>query len=408
MRRLLIILLFPLLLPTAVLAGDFDSCDDTPVCTCEPTDSYPADSADIESIDDCQDHCTYSESLDETITGYSIQCTVSGATTVLSQGELESIDEALTEITETSDPVLGVEIPGLEFSPAYTDGESVVSNYIGEYIEAVYIWIVPVASLLAVLVLMIAGMQYMLARGDSGRIAKAKERVKNAITGVVLLLGIVTMASMVDPSVLTYDSLKLSYIDAEQYVDESPDTSGSVDFGSVYIPPSSQMLCDPQYSISEIAMSTVGWVTYRYGGKGTAPPYTAETKIDPSGRPYSEYCPDETLCLDCSGYADFIRQCAGLAAASESGGTAAIFDTANGAVEIDTWDPDGTVNGTALVPGDMIGYPSSHVLIYIGDGNIADSHGSGREPGEAIGVYELSYGVNLYLSQGKTPLVRRR
>jgi cell wall-associated NlpC family hydrolase len=387
MKRFFLLFFIFFLLPTTAIAGDFDDCSDTPECTCEPSDPFSYDGSDLESIADCQSHCIDMSLIDEEVTGYSIQCTIDGIASVVGQGDLESIEEELSELADFYDPELGVEIPGLEFTPAYTDGESTVTNYLGEYVIAVYTWLVPVASLLAVVVLMIAGLQYMLARGNQARIGKAKERI-------------------------TYDALRISYIDPQEYVDESPDTAGAVSGGpgggSIYIPPSSEMKCDTIYTIEEIALSTVGWITYRYGGKGGDPIYTAETKTDPDGRPYSEYCPDETICLDCSGYADFVRQCAGLEAASESSGTAGIFDTANGAELIDSWDDSGMVNGEQLEPGDMIGYPSSHVLIYLGDGVIADSHGSGRAPGDAIGIYDFSYGVNLYLQQGKTPYVRRR
>lgn len=71
---------------------------------------------------------------------------------------------------------------------------------LADYINLVYNFLIPAASLLAVVMIMIAGLQYVLARGDSGKIGKAKGKMKNAVVGLVLLLGAVTIAQFVDPS----------------------------------------------------------------------------------------------------------------------------------------------------------------------------------------------------------------
>ncbi|MBT4857157.1 peptidoglycan DD-metalloendopeptidase family protein [Candidatus Uhrbacteria bacterium] len=121
------------------------------------------------------------------------------------------------------DPQLGVEIPGLEFSGAYQDDDTFVSNYLGEYVAAVYAWLIPTASLLVVLVIMVGGLQWMLARGDSGRIGKAKERIKNAVTGLILLMGAYTFTYIVDPSLSSFDPFTTNLV--AQKLEE--DTSGA-------------------------------------------------------------------------------------------------------------------------------------------------------------------------------------
>ena len=273
MRNLfLLLLLFFLASPVAVLAGDFDECQDDPVCSCTPEDPYPAFDDSIESIEDCQTHCTNFANITADITGYSIQCTVDGEVTVLGQGGIESIGETLDEVTGgTSTPSLGVEIPGLELSPAYQDGEATVSNYLGEYIQAVFAWIIPVASLLAVVVLMIAGLQWMLARGSAERIGKAKARIKNAITGVILLMTIAAMATLIDPTLLSYESLRIRALKAEFVSTE--DTFNDV---------SSLNLSDPPVTESDIASLGTNGVTY-YTQRGNDTDYSCNTTIETSG-----------------------------------------------------------------------------------------------------------------------------
>lgn len=401
--------------PAAAFAANtsLDICDneDEATCLCDPEDPSPY-SGYVPDVETCQDYCTALADEDEdlNITGYSVQCLNNGVIYTADQGDLETIANALGDSLEEkvyADPILNVDIPGLSFTPAYSSGEVVVTNYLAEYLVAAYNWAIPAAALLAVVVLMIGGLQWMLARGDSGRIQKAKDRLRNATTGLVLLMGAYAMAYNVDPNLLSFNSLEITYIDPQEYIDQSPDTSGS------YSPSASSVGviagdidCDPSFSVAEIVQSSVGRVTYRYGGKGGDPPYTAETKVDADGVPYSTYCPEGTICLDCSGFADFVRSCAGMASAGESGGTSGIFDESAGAEVVEDWSSDGTINGVPLEPGDMIGRPGSHVLIYMGDGNIGDSHGSGRTPGDAIGIYSLSFAFDLY--EGQEVYIRRR
>lgn len=274
MRRLLPLLLFvPFLLPTAVLAGDFDDCTDTPECTCEPVDPYPSDGSTMESIDDCQEYCTTIATFDSSVTGYTIQCTVGGVTTVLSQGDNETLDEATAELSGVSDPTLGVEIPGLEFTPAYQDGEAVVSNYLGEYIEAVYNWLIPVGGLLAVVIIMIAGLQWMVARGNTSRIGKAKDRIRNAVTGIILLLGAATLANIMNPQLLTYDSLKIRAIKSEFVSTE--DTFSDVSDPNLN-------LSDPPVTESDVAIIGTNGVTY-FTQRGNDTNYSCGTTVETSG-----------------------------------------------------------------------------------------------------------------------------
>jgi len=60
--------------------------------------------------------------------------------------------------------------------------------------------LIPAGSLLAIVMIMIGGLQYMLARGDSGKLSNAKTRIQNAAVGMVLLLCAVTIAQFIDPS----------------------------------------------------------------------------------------------------------------------------------------------------------------------------------------------------------------
>ncbi len=222
----LIALIF--LLPFPVGAEEFSDCEeDTVSCTCTPEDVTPLENQTvIGSVEDCQEYCTDVSGQEETVTGYSLQCTVDGEITTISQGGLDSIQDDFDDYYY-EDPDLGVDIPGLEFSSAYRDGDRFVSNYLGEYVAAIYDWLLPAAALLAVVVLMIAGLQWMLARGNTSRIDKAKGRIRNAVTGVILLLGAYTLAYLIDPRLVTFEALETSLI-AQQLDEDTGGEEGSV------------------------------------------------------------------------------------------------------------------------------------------------------------------------------------
>ena len=212
---------------------DYDWCDDgTEECLCLPEAPFDIDQSQVGSVADCQSVCVDLEAAEHIyggdITYFSAQCDIGGVSTTLAEG---GIDDEINYATEDglstdggdtlySSPTLSVDIPGLEFTPAYKEGDVIKSSYIGEYIAAVYGWILASASLLAIVMLMLGGLQYMLARGKPEAIGKAKTRIKNAITGIVLLFGAFTIAFMVDPGTTIFDSMNITYIDKSEWYEE--------------------------------------------------------------------------------------------------------------------------------------------------------------------------------------------
>jgi cell wall-associated NlpC family hydrolase len=301
-----------------------------------------------------------------------------------------------TEKTYLS-PVLSVNIPDVSFSQVAENSGTLEINFIGEYISGVYKYLVGIAATLATVMVIIAGAQYVAAAGGSAEMGKAKERIKNAVTGFVLLMFVVLLLYVVNPRLTFFEGLQIEQIDPIAFLEDNFDTSGSVTTTGVEEIP--EIICPKQAgtaSVYDIANSFNGRTAYRFGGKGGPPPYDAETKTSPDGTPYKNFCPEGNVCLDCSGFVGMIRSCAGLPAVSD--GTAQIFANA----EQITSCIGTNVNGTELVPGDLIGWKAGddkkgggtqsfgHVYIYIGEGKVADSHGSGRAAGTAIGIYPVS------------------
>ena len=278
----------------------------------------------------------------------------------------------------------GLPIPGLDFGESVTyDAEgNLQANFLAKYIDALYRFLIVAMAIVAVVMMMIGGLQYILARGHPDAVKKAKERMANSVIGLILLMAAYDIAFLINPDTVRFESLKISVVPfvPDDYSD-SGDTAGTSVSAPGNVPTS--MKCDSSYSLSEMAYSTMGKVTYRMGGKlGGSAPYSDDTsKVDANGVAYRTFCPDDQLCLDCSGYASMLLSCAGLPSAG--GSTTEIFA---GAAEITSYTAT-SINGTTLQPGDLIGAPGWHVVVYVGDGKIAESHGgTGRQKGNAIRV----------------------
>lgn len=126
--------------------------------------------------------------------------------------ELEEVPLPSEPIREPIIPILNVPIPGLDFSGSLTyDPETgvVSSNTLGLYVTAIYRYLIGAAAIIGVTLMMIAGVQYATAGGSQDKVAKAKDRVKNVIIGMVILLLVYNIAFLIDPRTVRFDSLSL-------------------------------------------------------------------------------------------------------------------------------------------------------------------------------------------------------
>ncbi len=85
-------------------------------------------------------------------------------------------------------------------------------NTIGDYISAIYQMLIPFMSVVAVVMIMIGGLQYTLARGNPKAITQAKERITKAVIGFVLLLCAYALANLLDPSLTHLRLLRIPMV----------------------------------------------------------------------------------------------------------------------------------------------------------------------------------------------------
>lgn len=99
------------------------------------------------------------------------------------------------------------------------------------YINTIYTWLLPAASLIAVVMMMLGGLQYVLSRGKSKYIDKAKTRITNAITGLVLLLAVFVILNLIDPRLTIFNSLQVPMLKEVVLLDASASCERLDDYG---------------------------------------------------------------------------------------------------------------------------------------------------------------------------------
>ncbi len=255
---------------------------------------------------------------------------------------------------------------------------------LGCYMNKIIRLIIGICGMLAVLMLVIAGIQYMSTDAISGK-EHAKERILNAVLGLILALGSYAILNTISSSLVRQNiSISEATLQVENQLAASTFSNTPVLDNSVQFHPAGTICPGTGASngIAAIATSYANKVSYVWGGKGGQGP------VDASG--------NSTVAFDCTGFTDAMRQCAGAPIAS--GGSSAIFNNGgSGAIPLAT--PTSFVgtkfNGKELIPGDVLGWPTvsgagviGHAYMYLGGGKFIDSHG-GTAPGKATAPMAL-------------------
>ncbi len=220
MKRLLV--LFILLsafcvLPSFVLA-------DTCACWCESSGGA-YENGESEDVAACQDACDdylgcYTEDQSDLEPQYNTMCwTQYECETSTETGELEGEWEGQATNCLPGEGRCYSEPEAVSLNVAI--GSFTESDSLGDYINAAYSWVLTAGSLLAIVIIMLGGLQYMLARGKPEKVGKAKTRIKNAVVGIILLFATYAIANLVDPSFTTFNRLSPPKIRTIVFLDPS-------------------------------------------------------------------------------------------------------------------------------------------------------------------------------------------
>jgi hypothetical protein len=85
-------------------------------------------------------------------------------------------------------------------------GVGVVSD-VSQYIGRIYYFAIGIVGLVAAVMMIIGGFQYLTSAGDTAKIGAAKKRITDAIIGLVLMLGSYALLNTINPALLAFRPL---------------------------------------------------------------------------------------------------------------------------------------------------------------------------------------------------------
>ncbi|MBI5369688.1 N-acetylmuramoyl-L-alanine amidase [Candidatus Uhrbacteria bacterium] len=125
-------------------------------------------------------------------------------------------------------PKLQVKIPTVTFTPVLQKGGELQIDFLGQYINGTYQYIVGIAAFLAIVLVMVGGVQWVLSAGAPSQLEKAKQRIKNGLTGLVLVMTAAAILEIVNPKLGTLRPLTIPSIEGIA-LDEAIDHSDAVE-----------------------------------------------------------------------------------------------------------------------------------------------------------------------------------
>lgn len=119
--------------------------------------------------------------------------------------------------------MLEVPIPNLQFSNIVIDeNQSTIDiPFIADYIAAVYKYAIGVAAVLATVMIMIGGLQYLMAGGDTARVGSAKKRMTDAVIGLLLTLGTYMILTAINPDLVKLQNIRVALVEQKLFEFES-------------------------------------------------------------------------------------------------------------------------------------------------------------------------------------------
>jgi D-alanyl-D-alanine dipeptidase len=114
--------------------------------------------------------------------------------------------------TKAAEPLLQVPIPEVSLTKMiYKDG-NISIPFIGQYISGVYNFLISIVGIIAAVVMMVGGFQYLTAGGDKAKVDAGKERIRNALIGMALALGSYTILYIINPDLVRFGNLSFEEV----------------------------------------------------------------------------------------------------------------------------------------------------------------------------------------------------
>ncbi|MEK7640368.1 MAG: lytic transglycosylase domain-containing protein [Patescibacteria group bacterium] len=98
-------------------------------------------------------------------------------------------------------------LPGSELF----NGQEIIitGNTLGEYIAALYVFVVSAIGILAAVLVFYGGLKWLTAGGDRGRVQDAKEQISSALIGILLVFAAYLLLLTISPKLVRFTSLEI-------------------------------------------------------------------------------------------------------------------------------------------------------------------------------------------------------
>ena len=148
-------------------------------------------------------------------------------------------------------------IPGSELF----NGQEIIitGSTLGEYIAALYVFVVSAIGILAALLIMYGGLKWLTAGGDRGRVQDAKDQIASAVIGILLTFGAYLLLLIISPKLVKFNSLFINPIPKREAAYESEVAFGARGggLGSASLAAIGDWLNNPTTGIATLYDSTI-------------------------------------------------------------------------------------------------------------------------------------------------------
>ena len=135
-------------------------------------------------------------------------------------------------------PDLKVSLPGIDtFQDVSCTGDYICKiPWIGQYVVGIQRYAIGIVGIIAVIVLMIGGVIWLTAAGNSTQVGRAKKMISGSLVGLFLVFGSYIILFLINPALTKFKPLKISYIPNIKLDTEAPIVSGFASDGVSYSP----------------------------------------------------------------------------------------------------------------------------------------------------------------------------
>ena len=123
------------------------------------------------------------------------------------------------QTTTAAAPKLNIPIPSLNLADAVLQDGTVTIPFLAQYIQGVYNFLLGIVGMVAAVLMIIGGFQYLTSAGDKAKISAGKKRITDALIGMVLVFGSYILLYTINPNLVTFQSLQLTSIKTSSSTD---------------------------------------------------------------------------------------------------------------------------------------------------------------------------------------------